>query len=174
MGDPSGVSDPVQPPYVVLGATGILAPLSSLLPADRKRLGIARGRSPIRGAWDEVVLFDGHDGGAVASFVARLEPGYAVVAYAPTVTPATWEALCRKAARGVVVLTLAYAAPGVAIDEWLTAGEVTTCILGWTGPAGAPRWHTPEEISQVAWSALLAEPGSHLTLGRVRPWTQRP
>lgn len=164
----------MEQPYVVVGATGILAPLAALLPAGARRIGVARERALLAGHWDEVRLLDGHDASAVAALVTDVPTSFDVIAYSPTVSAMIWELLCRNADRRVIVLPSAYAAPGADISMWLAPGDVTVCQLGWHGPPGRALWHTAAEISAGCASALAAPPGHRLTVGRVRPWSERP
>lgn len=165
--------------YVVVGGTGILAPLGALLAAPgAHRVAVSRCCSPLQGDWDEFACHDTTDPAAVAALIRQLGPGgFDLVGYLPAFTAATWNLLCGKATRRVLIATSAYADPAHpdALAPWTRPGAVTTCLLGWQPmPAGGARWHPPEEIAAAARDALAAPPGARLALGMLRPWSGRP
>jgi hypothetical protein len=176
MGHPSTV-ERSRTPYVVVGATGILAPLGALLAGDgARRIGVARGHTAIRGDWDVVVRRDTTDPAAIPAILAEAGSAYDLVGYLPALTPKTWMSLCENANHRVLLAPSRYADPATpdAIAPWLAPGGVTVCTLGCVAAASGARWHTPDEIAAAAQGALAAAPGSRVLLGRVRPWGQRP
>lgn len=166
--------------YVVVGASGILAPLGlSLRSLGLPTTGISRGGRLHEGMWDERVALDMQDVAAVTRWVARPGGSVAVVvAYSPAVAPATWPLLAALAENLVVVATSRWAEPGSPAPPWagLGAGVVQ---LGWAqGPAGS-RWHTAREISDAVAAVLKGgvtdgSPPRSVVLGSVRPWGDRP
>ena len=156
---------------VVVGATGIFAPLGRLL-ADTGlvRVGVSRGRQPDEGEWDRLVRLDGPSAPEVQALVARDRPAV-VVGYAPALSPASWHALTRSTEHAVLVVTSRFAAPGsdpFADEGWLTNTPTTVVQLGWTDEP-RPRWHTAEEVSRAVAPVVLSGP-ERVELGRVRPW----
>ncbi|RKS72490.1 hypothetical protein CLV35_2734 [Motilibacter peucedani] len=92
----------------------------------------------------------------------------AALVYAPG-APAALLAVLRRAVSGPVVqlLTSAAAAP----DGLMPAAPAQPwhqVVLGWRDG----RWHTPEEVSAAALTALAEE--RDVVLGAVRPWAERP
>lgn len=166
-------------PYVVIGGTGILAPLGALLAQPgARRIAVSRCRSPRHGEWDEFVCCDTTDPTSVTTLIGGLgEPTYDLIGYLPALTPETWTLLCGNAIRRVLIATSTYADPSNAgaLTPWLEPGEVTTCTLGWRAcRRDDSRWHTPDEIAAAALGALAAPPGARRTLGTLRPWSDRP
>ena len=177
---------------VVVGATGILAPLAALLDgAHALRVGVSRGLAPARGDWDRIVHLDATDPSAIEDLRSALPPMQAVIAYQPALSPDSWRSLTRDATRSVLLVPSAFAEPGreSLIEPWLVPTPLIVVILGWAqekSPDGAvrSRWHTPDEIAAAAAAAMaaLAEPPPALdesqavtrTLGTTRPWTDRP
>lgn len=160
---------------MVVGASGILAPLGSLLRARGVRtVGVSRGSRLQVGDWDERVALDTTDAAAVADWVAAQPVTAAVlIAYAPAVTPQSWPVLARVARRALVVTTSSAADPASQVSPpWSRHPEVAILQLGWV-PGSPPRWHSPAEVS-AAVAAALADAGSRSQLGAVRPWDQRP
>lgn len=79
----------------------------------------------------------------------------------------------------VDVLTSAHGAPGVDARvraRYALRGRERSVrlLLGWAIEAGAPRWHTPAEISAATLAACEAATGCELVLGVLRPWRDRP
>ena len=166
--------------YVVIGASGILAPLGrSLTSLGVRTTGISRGDRLRAGAWDERLALDTQDVGSVASWVA--DPGGAVatvVAYSPAVAPAVWPLLAALAENLVVVATTSWAAPGSPAPPWAGSGAVVV-QLGWAQEPAGSRWHTAREVSDAVAAVLegLVVNGStprSTVLGSVRPWGDRP
>lgn len=172
---------------VVVGASGILAPLASLLATSgRTRVGVARGRQPVRGEWDRFVTLDARS----ADEVQRLRDDLAehcspwiVVGYQPALTPDSWRALTTTALGAVLLLPSRFADPESGprrTAEWEEAtgsDQAVLVQLGWTDPhpGVGSRWHTAQEISRLVAETLLGMPftvpaSRHLTLGSVRPW----
>lgn len=165
--------------YLVIGASGILAPLGRLLrQRGGETVGVSRGSRIREGDWDQRVALDGRDERAVHHFLTMLEPPPdTVVAYVEAVTPSSWRLLGAAAPGQVLVLTSGWADPARSPDPaigWRLAAPVTRVQLGWTGPPRAARWHDPGEICAGVVRALDAPDGSRLLVGRVRPWEERP
>lgn len=101
-------------PYVVVGASGILAPLGRVLSAHGVRtVGVSRGVRLTQGQWGERVALDTHDEKAVTDWVTGREtPFAALIGYGPAVAADCWPLLARVAARVVVVATSSWAEPG--------------------------------------------------------------
>jgi len=163
--------------YVVVGATGILAPLGALLRAAGARtVGISRGSRLGEGVWDERVALDTQDVGAVGDWVAgRAGEVSAVVAYSPAVGDGGWTLLGGLAGRVLVVATSRWAGPGAPDPPWAGMPGVVVLQLGWAQGERGGRWHTPAEVSAAAMAELTAawEPRT-VVLGSVRPWAARP
>lgn len=187
-------SDPVPTRRVlVVGATGILRPAAlRLLARGDTVVAVARGRMRLTaleaegGRRVEVVPVDVTRAGAVASAVTPAstlaEPLDAAIVYAPRPPADAFEQVLGRVTGPVVrILTSAQGEPrraeGDEPSAWPWArdprrsGELRL-LLGWTGPAGAPRWHTPEEVSAAALDVL--DRGADAVLGRLRPWEDRP
>jgi hypothetical protein len=143
--------------YVVVGASGILAPLGALLRAAGARtVGVSRGSRLGEGVWDERVALDTRDVGAVGD--------------------GSWPLLAGLAGRVMVVATSRWAAPGAPAPPWAGMPGVMVLQLGWAAQGERDsRWHTPEEVSAAAMTELAA-PWTPRTvvLGTVRPWSARP
>jgi saccharopine dehydrogenase-like NADP-dependent oxidoreductase len=152
---------------LIVGAAGILAPAATTLAGEGSVVtGIGRRRPMPAGV--ETLNADARDAEALASAIGERRWEAAIV-YGPASSPESLEVL-RAAVDGrvVVVRTSADADPAL--------GEVSlpddTLQLGWTGPAGAIRWHSAEAISDAALQVLAD--GDGRVLGRVRPWEERP
>ncbi|KRB43592.1 hypothetical protein ASD90_18245 [Terrabacter sp. Root181] len=190
MGDPLSMaigSGLVGSTYVVVGASGILAPLGRSLFRVREgeghpfRVGISRGSRLAEGDWDRRFALDARDPRAVRRMLADLRSdGVGVdvaVGYAGALSPESWSVLARAAAHAVIVLPSRFADPlggEEAAAAWLPTRATTRVLLGWAGGDGDVRWHTPEEISRVVADAVLDERAEPLTVGRVTPWSERP
>lgn len=164
-----------QPCAVVVGASGILAPLGGLLrQAGLRTCGVSRGSRLDAGEWDLRLAVDAHDPGAVSEARRAHETPDLVVAYAPAVADAVWPVLSEGVGRVVAVATTSAAAPGAAAPPW---GRWATRVLqlGWADAEGGPRWHTAEEVSAAVLLAVTSDAeGQTHVLGRVRPWSERP
>lgn len=167
----------VPGPYVVVGASGILAPLGLLLRSRGLRtVGISRGDRSAEGAWDERVALDTQDVAAVTGWVAR-RPGdvAAVVAYSPAVAPPCWPLLAGLAEHVVVVATTGWAASAAPTEPWSDLPAVAVVQLGWARTADGSRWHTPDEVSAAVAGVLAGARMSRTVLvGSIRPWRARP
>jgi hypothetical protein len=164
--------------YVVVGASGILAPLGALLGARGVRtVGISRGSRLRDGVWDERVALDTQDVGDVGDWVAgQVKDVSAVVAYSPAVAPGSWPLLGGLAGRVMVVATSRWAGPGAPAPPWASMpGVVVVVQLGWVQGERGGRWHTPREVSAAVLDELVT-PWTPRTvvLGSVRPWSARP
>lgn len=163
--------------YVVVGASGILAPLGVLLRARGVRtVGISRGSRLGDGVWDERVALDTQDVEAVGDWVAGQSGDVAtVVAYSPAVAPDSWPLLGGLAERVMAVATSRWAGPGAPAPPWAGMPRVVVVQLGWVRGEQGGRWHTPQEVS-AAVMGELAGPWTPRTvvLGSVRPWSARP
>jgi hypothetical protein len=162
---------------VVVGASGILAPLGAMLAARGVRtVGISRGSRLGEGVWDERVALDTGDAGAVGDWAAgQAGDVAAVVAYSPAVADASWARLGGLAERVMVVATSRWAAPGAPAPPWAGLPGVVVLQLGWARTAQGSRSHTPAEVSAAALDALVVPwvPRT-VVLGSVRPWSPRP
>jgi hypothetical protein len=163
--------------YVVVGASGILAPLGALLRGHGVRtVGVSRGSRLGEGVWDERVALDTQDDGAVGDWVARRAGEVAaVVAYSPAVGPGSWPLLGELAERVMVVATSRWAAPGAPDPPWAGLPGVVVVQLGWVPAPRGSRWHTPTEVSAAVLEELAAlwRPRT-VVVGAVRPWSARP
>lgn len=162
---------------MVVGASGILAPLGAMLAAQGVRtVGISRGSRLGEGVWDERVALDTGDAGTVGDWAVRQAGDVAaVVAYSPAVADPSWAWLGGLAERVMVVATSRWAAPGAPAPPWAGLPGVVVLQLGWAPTAQGSRWHTPAEVSAAVLEELVA-PWSPRTavLGSVRPWSARP
>jgi hypothetical protein len=182
MDDPRGMTDGegldrAPGRYVVVGASGILAPLGAMLHAAGVRtVGISRGSRLQEGVWDERVALDTQDAGAVGDWAAGQAGAVsALIAYSPAVASGSWPLLAGLAGRVMAVATSRWAAPGTPDPPWAGLPGVVVLQLGWARTAHGSRWHTPPEVS----AAVLAELTSPwrprtVVLGSVRPWPARP
>ena len=164
-------------PYVVVGASGILAPLGRVLSAHGVHtVGVSRGDRLGRGEWDERVALDTHDVGAVTDWLAgRQTPFAALIGYDPAVAADCWPLLARGAARVVVVATSSWAEPGSSTGPWVILPAAVVVQLGWALAPGGSRWHTPDEVSTAVAQSLADGPAPRtVLLGSVRPWSARP
>ncbi len=158
----------MSPRTLVVGASGILAPLASCLQADGDEVtGVSRARAVPPGV--DAVLVDARSATALAGALGERTWDRAVI-YAPAVSADSLGILARRVAgRVVLVRTSASADP----ERGTLSVPDDTVQLGWTHDAhGRPRWHTPAEVSAIA-SMVLAD-GAGRILGRVRPWEERP
>jgi hypothetical protein len=181
MDDPRGMADGrgldrASGRYVVVGASGILAPLGALLGARGLRtVGISRGSRLGEGVWDERVALDTQDPGAVADWVAgQAGDVSAVVAYSPAVAPGSWPLVAGLAAQVLVVATSRWAAPGAPAPPWAGLAGVAVLQLGWAQAGTGSRWHTPAEVSAAVLEELAVPRPRTTVLGSVRPWSSRP
>ncbi|GLI26494.1 hypothetical protein ARHIZOSPH14_07360 [Agromyces rhizosphaerae] len=147
---------------LVVGATGILAPLAATLARDGGEVvGVSRG-----GGRDTIAV-DARETKALEAALRGLEWDEAVV-YGPAVARDSLKWIRRSTpGRCVLVRTTASADPA----RGPLAVPPDTLQLGWTAEAH-PRWHTPEEVSAAALEVL--RDGRSRTLGTVRPWSDRP
>ena len=177
-------SEQAAPTYVVIGASGILAPLGGLLRAQGAaafRVGVSRGSRLAAGEWDRRVALDARDDAAVRGLADALAADgrqvHTVIAYAPALSLASWVVLTDAALRAVIVLPSRFANPagGEEISTpWMPTASTRRVLLGWTDDGDAVRWHTPEEVSRVVADAVRTDSGETLTVGRLRPWHERP
>jgi hypothetical protein len=148
---------------LVIGATGVLAPLAAGLRSRGDRV-IAVSR---RGG-DDSIAVDATDTAALAAALGHETWSHAVV-YEPAVSE---ESLAfvqgTTPGRCVRVRTSARADPD--LGPLVVAAD--TLQLGWHKGTTSSRWHTPREISEAA-MRVLAD-GEPVTLGTVRPWSDRP
>lgn len=187
-------SDPAPGRRVlVVGATGILRPAAlRLLARGDTVVAVARGRMRLTvleaegGRRVEVVPVDVTRDAAVASAVTSgstlAEPLDAAIVYAPRPPADTFERVLGRVTGPVVrILTSAQGEPrradGDEPSAWPWAQEPRRSgerrlLLGWTGSAEAPRWHTADEVSAAALDVL--DRGADTVLGRLRPWADRP
>lgn len=171
--------DAAQRYVVVVGASGVLAPLGDSLSGSRVRtVGVSRGARTGVGSWDVRAALDARDPHQVTTLVTRLGAGVrTVIAYEPAVSLESWRVLCGFSDRRVIVLPSRYADPDTgleAVRPWLEPGGVVVVQLGWAGSSDSTRWHSPLEISDVTARALHVASGTTLHVGRVRPWSERP
>jgi len=167
--------------YVVVGASGILAPLGAMLRSRAVRtVGISRGSRLDQGMWDERVALDTRDVTAVTDWLAqrwtdRGTDGAAFVAYSTAMTASTWPLLEGLAEHIVVVATSEWADPGSSVSPPWSSPPAIVVQLGWVQSSGGSRWHTSIEVS-VAVADVLFEPPEPRTvvLGSIRPWSSRP
>ena len=175
------------PTYVVVGASGILAPLGRLLsrvgPGEGRplRVGVSRGSRLQEGDWDRRLALDAREPEAVRRVLADLRSeGLGVdvaVGYSPALSPRSWAVLARASARAVIVLPSRFAGPSMGQDAsaaWLPTRTTSWVLLGWTGGRGRARWHTPDEVSRDVADAVRSGGVEPLTVGRVTPWSDRP
>jgi hypothetical protein len=163
--------------YVVVGASGILAPLGALLGAGGVRtVGISRGSRLGEGVWDERVALDTRDVGAVRDWVmGQAGDVSTVVAYSPAVAPHSWPLLGGLTERVMVVATSSWTRPKAPAPPWAGMPGVVVVHLGWVQGAQSNRWHTPQEVSAAVMDELAApwRPKT-VVLGSVRPCSARP
>lgn len=156
-----------QQNVVVIGATAVLRPLTSVLVAGGATvLAIARDLSnPPEGC--ETASVDARD--AVALERALGDRRWdVVVAYEPAVSAASLAIVDAGADRRILVRPSAAADPAVVGDDVVPATD--ELVLGWR--ANDRSWHGPHEISAAA--LLVLDDGRGRVLGRVRPWADRP
>ncbi|WP_426517422.1 hypothetical protein ACPPVQ_00250 [Diaminobutyricibacter sp. McL0618] len=154
---------------LVIGASGILAPLAAELTGSGVRVdGIARHVTRMPDGVEPLAV-DARNTDSLAAATGGRRWASAVV-YSPAIS-STSLALIRSKVDGRLVIVR----PSAAADPRLGALQVPddTLQLGWhVQPPGGARWHTPEEVS-VAALAVLRD-GIGRTLGQVRPWEDRP
>lgn len=162
--------------YVVIGASGILAPLGLLLRSRHlQTIGISRGSRLEAGVWDERVALDTQDPAAVTHWLAHQRGDVAaVIAYAPALAPPTWPLIAGFAEHVVVVATSRWGEPGSPAGPWASLSAIVVVQLGWALTANGSRWHTPHEVS-AAVADELAQPPTPRTVvvGSLRPWSAR-
>lgn len=166
----------VDGPSIVVGASGILAPLGAILKGRGvPGIGVSLSGGCRGDGWDRSVALDAKIPGQVEGLLSGLLGGpSSVVAYCEAMTARSWTVLASAAPVRVLVLTTGFAdpsRPAAALEAWLEVGDVRVVQLGWSDQG---RWHTPEQVSGAAAEALLAPGGNGLVLGRVRPWRDRP
>lgn len=178
---------------LVVGATGVLRPAALALD-DRgeKVLALARPSSRLtelaasrRGI--EAVPADLSDRTELPRILERYLPDGVDLAllYSPAGDAEVGQLLAAVVRRRVVRLVTSSAADpagGAAPREAADDDRQAVLLLGWTDAATGPisskrslggtRWHTPQEISAAALAVLDGAPAG--TLGRVRPWSERP
>lgn len=172
-----GHEAPVARRYVVVGASGILAPLGALLRGPgTETIGISRGRRRHAGEWDRRLAVDATDPAEMARLRAQLGPAYRAIGYAPALTPQSWAILGAAATAQMLVVTSSWAVPDASVEQrrWKLQAACSLLQLGWTGSRAAARWHTPDEIADAAFRLLHGESGTRMVLGRLRPWSERP
>ena len=153
---------------LVVGASGILAPMAAMLVATGDDVtGIARTRPAPDGA--HTILLDATSVAAVTEAIGKARWDRAVV-YAPAVSPESLPTLTRAVGGRVVLIRTSSAADLVHREPAIRPDVLQ---LGWTtGPDDGTRWHTPEEVSAAALEVL--RDGRGRVLGRIRPWEERP
>lgn len=159
---------------VVVGASGILAPLGATLHrAGVATWGVSRGELPVDAGYDEPVPLDAHDVEAVRDWMSSLsEVPDLVVAYAPAVGDAVWTLWNGCAGRLIVVATSIWAAPDAPAAPWPTGDRVSVLQLGWRS-TGDP-WHDPGEVSAAVSAVMTRGFPAYSVLGVVRPWEDHP
>lgn len=161
---------------VVVGASGILAPLGRILKAEGlTTIGVSRRTRADPRHWDRRVTLDARDAHQVAALLSELPAAPSVaVAYGEAVTVDSWRLLANAAQAAVIVLTSRHADPALPERErasWVEPRGVRLLQLGWTADRG---WHTPEQVSRAVAASLAAPAPDPVVLGRVRPWSGRP
>lgn len=178
MGDPFVMPDAPDDARVrdavVIGASGILAPLGPALHrCGVKSVGVARGSRDVGEGFDESVTLDAHNVVAVLSWlVGRKSASDLVVAYAPAVGDAVWGLWRGWAGRLLVVATSQWAAPSAAVPPWPMGEGVSVLQLGWRADGGG--WHSPLEVSAAVLEVMAGGFPVHAVLGVVRPWKDQP
>lgn len=158
---------------VVVGASGILAPLGAALhSAGVATCGVARGKRPAGDGYDELVALDTHDCEAVRHWMGLREVPDLVVAYAPAVGEAVWKLWDGWGGRLIVVATSIWAAPDAPPAPWPPGDAVSVLQLGWRS-TGDP-WHDPAEVSAAVIAVITRGFPSYSVLGVIRPWKDRP
>ena len=169
--------DQVLGRYVVIGASGILAPLGLLLRSRQLHtVGISRGSRLEAGVWDQRVALDTQDAVAVTHWVAlQRRDVAAVIAYSPALAPPSWPMMAGLAEHVMVVATSRWGEPGSPDGPWASLAAVVVVQLGWAQTVHGSRWHTPCEVS-AAVAHELAKPSTPRTVvvGSLRPWSARP
>lgn len=170
---PDAPDDTTVREVVVIGASGILAPLGARMHRRGIRtVGVARGPQSDEG-FDEAVTLDVHDVAAVLSWIgSRKVASDLVVAYEPAVSDAVWELWRGWAARLLVVATSKWAAPSAPVPPWRMDECVSVLQLGWR--ADGDGWHSPTEVSEAVLRVVADGFPAHSVLGVVRPWEDHP
>ncbi len=167
---------PAPARYVVIGASGILAPLGGLLRDQNLiAIGVSRGSRLAAGSWTDRVALDMKDVPAVATWVAGHGADIAaLIAYAPALAPRTWGLLAALTGRIVVVATSNWANQPGHVAPW-SALRPVVLQLGWVRDGHNSRWHTPLEISTAVADVLAGgwEPRT-VVLGTLSPVATRP
>jgi hypothetical protein len=177
----------------VIGATGILRPaLVTLAAGGHRVLAVARGAerlaglapsSPTAAARIKTLAHDARDASFPSALAAALDAGDlvldAALVYGPATSPSVVGTLSAMWPVPVVeILTSAVAAPDGTGHDWSledlprVPGRRHRVVLGWEPSDDGSRWHTPEEVSAAALTALQRH-GDRL-LGVVAPWSERP
>ena len=171
---PDAPDDTTVREVVVIGASGILAPLGARLCRRGVRtVGVARGSLHGDEGFDEAVALDVHDVAAVLSWIgSRKVASDLVVAYGPAVGDAVWELWRGWAARLLVVATSNWAAPSAPVPPWRMEEGVSVLQLGWR--ADGAGWHSPTEVSEAVLRVVADGFPAHSVLGVVRPWEDHP
>jgi hypothetical protein len=163
---------------LLIGATGIFAPLLAMLVAHGQAV-VAVGRRPkaLRRAPVGCPIVADTTTAEGAAAVIACGPYDGAVVYRPAVERATLPPLLTAVrGRAVLVVTSVAADPrtGHGPDEIADAlrprpGDAVLA-LGWRKEP--PGWHTAEEISRAAQEVLAS--GEDEVLGALRPWDARP
>ena len=178
MGDPSVMTDAADGAQVrsavVVGASGILAPLGAALHrVGVATWGVARGERPVGEGYDEFVPLDAQDPQAVRDWMKSLsEDPDLVVAYAPAVGDEVWALWNGWAGRLVVVATSTWAAPDAPAAPWPTGDRVSVLQLGWRDTGDS--WHDPDVVSAAVVAVMTGGFPAYSVLGVIRPWEDRP
>ena len=164
-----------QPLAVVIGASGILAPLGALLgEVGFTTWGVSRSGTTAGNGWARASAMDCQDAVAVGDWIASCPKGpELLVAYAPAVLDALWPQWGVWAGRVVVVATSKWCAPEVEARPWDAVKNRIVLQLGWRDD-GEGGWHTAKEISLAALEVVDSACPNSFVLGRIRPWEDRP
>jgi hypothetical protein len=172
-GSTAGHSPPL---CVVVGASGILAPLGALLHNDGYRtIGISRGSRIGAGDWDVRVALDATDVDEVVGWLTGLrERPDLLIGYDPALSDATWPLLAAAASRTIVVATSRWVTVDPGQTPWSAIPDPVVLQLGWLDAPAGPRWHVATEIS-VEVQRLVTDPAVRFSrLGHVNPPSQLP
>lgn len=172
---------------VVVGATGVLAPLArSLIVGGWKVVGVGRHRDRLEALAAEVegsflaIVADATADDFLPRLTGAIEGSRveSAVVYQPAISEENLRRLVElTTGRVVVVCTSRTAAPTASPEDAWSLRELTVSpdsvnrlVLGWhRDPA---RWHDAAEISAAA--ADVFTNGEDAVLGVLRPWTERP
>jgi hypothetical protein len=163
---------------LVIGASGILAPLVAALAVEGRAItAVGRRAQRLPGPPLAEPLASDTTTAAGAAAVAANGPYEAAVMYRPAVAAETLTVLLAAVSgRAVIVLPRSAADPETGHDPAHLGGALRPrpadglLVLGWrTDP---PRWHSPEEVSRAAAQVLAC--GEDAVLGALRPWSERP